>query len=123
MAKTTSSTEAYIDHIVNELNLSESERPSLGNWARVGTTLGALCLKLGLLDMEQINNLLELQDQTGGLFGDVAVELSYLSEEQVRKLLLIQKWTRRIDILDRLFINDRIDEEQLKKLSKALIEL
>lgn len=123
MAKTTSTTEAYIDHIVKELNLTEEERPRLGNWARVGTTLGALCLKLGLLDMEQINNLLELQDQTGGLFGDVAVELSYLSEEQVRKVLLIQKWTRRIDILDRLFINDRIDEEQLKQLSKALLEL
>jgi hypothetical protein len=75
------------------------------------------------MDMEQINNLLEFQDQTGGLFGDVAVELGYLNDEQVRKVLLIQKWTRRIDIVDRLFISGTIDEAQLKHLSKALIDL
>jgi len=116
-------TEAYIEHVLKELNLPEEARPQLGNWARVGTTLGALCLKLGLLDMEQINNLLELQEQTGGLFGDVAVELGYLNEEQVKKILLIQKWTRRTDILDRLFINGKIDENQIKHLSLALIDL
>ena len=42
---------------------------------------------MNLMDMEQINNLLEVQDQTEGLFGDVAQELGYLDEAQVKKLL------------------------------------
>ena len=57
----------------------------------MGSTLGALSLKLNLMDMEKINSLLEVQEQTGGLFGDVAIELDYLNGEQVEKLLSIQK--------------------------------
>lgn len=116
-------TQAFIDFLVEELKLSEDEKPSLGNWARVGTTLGALCLKLNLMDMERINNLLEYQDQTGGLFGDVAVELEYLSQEQVDKLLRIQLWNRRSEVLDRLLLAGKIDEEKLKELARYIFEI
>jgi len=47
----------------------------------MGSTLGALSLKLNLMDMEKINSLLEVQEQTGGLFGDVTIELDYLNGE------------------------------------------
>ena len=119
----TNKTQAFIDYVVEELGLSEEEKPTLGNWGRVGTTLGALCLRLNLRNMEQINNLLEIQEETGALFGDVAQELGYLTEEQVRITLKIQKRNRRMEILDRLLLAGKIDEEQLKRFSVKVFEV
>tara|TARA_R110002110_G_scaffold376446_1_gene586308 strand:+ start:59662 stop:60066 length:405 start_codon:yes stop_codon:yes gene_type:complete len=117
-------TQDFIDHIARELDLGEEDLPALtSSWGRVGTTLGALCLKMNLMDMEQINNLLEVQDQTEGLFGDVAQELGYLDEAQVKKLLNIQKWNRRTEVLDKLLLAGKIDEAKLKELSAKIFEI
>lgn len=107
----------FIEYLTRELGLEESDKPDLGSWGRVGTTLGALSLKLGLMNMEQINNLLEVQEQTGGLFGSVAVELAYLEEAQVTKLLNIQKWCRREEILHRLLLSSTINEDQYRRFA------
>lgn len=113
-------TQIFIDYLVTELNLDESAKPDLGSWGRIGTTLGALSLKLNLMDMEKINNLLEIQEQTGGLFGDVAIELGYLDTEQVRKLLNIQSWSRRAEILHRLLLTGMVDEEKYQELASKV---
>jgi len=72
-------TQAFVDFLITELNLDEAQQSELGNSGCMGSTLGALSLKLNLMDMEKINSLLEVQEQTGGLFGDVAIELDYLN--------------------------------------------
>ncbi len=69
------------------------------------------------MDMDKINNLLEIQEQSGGLFGDVAVELGYLEVEQVTSLLRIQTWTRRSEILHRLLIAEKINLDQYHELA------
>lgn len=120
---TLSSTQVFIDYLVSELGLVEKDQPNLGSWGRVGTTLGALSLKLNLMDMEKINNLLEIQEQTGGLFGDVAVELGYLEQDQVKKLLKIQNWSRRAEILQRLFLAGQINDEQYSKFVAKIYEI
>ncbi|MDG2090351.1 MAG: hypothetical protein P8J61_04480 [Gammaproteobacteria bacterium] len=112
-----SGTQLFIDYLSLELNLDKSVAPDLGSWGRVGTTLGALSLKLSLMDMEKINNLLEIQEQSGGLFGDVAVELGYLTLGQVDKLLNIQKWCRREEILHRLLLSSTINEDQYRRFA------
>ncbi len=113
-------TQLFIEYVSRKLNLSEEDKPVVGNWGQVGTTLGALSLKLNLLDMDKINNLLEIQEQTGGLFGDVAVELEYLNEAQVNHLLKIQSWSRRAEILHRLLLAGTIDLEQYYKLTSKV---
>jgi len=107
----------FIEYLSRELGLDEADKPILGSWGRVGTTLGALSLKLNLMDMEKINNLLEIQEQTGGLFGDVAIELGYLNAEEVKKLLNIQKWCRREEILHRLLLASTINEDQYRRFA------
>jgi len=115
-----SGTQLFIEYLSRKLSLPESDKPDLGSWGRVGTTLGALSLKLNLMDMEKINNLLEIQDQTGGLFGDVAIEFGYLSEAQVKHLLNIQNWTRREEILQRLLLSSTINEDQYREFASKL---
>lgn len=107
----------FIEYLSRELALKETDKLELGSWGRVGTTLGALSLKLNLMDMEKINNLLEIQEQTGGLFGDVAIELGYMNAAHVEKLLNIQKWSRREEILHRLLLAGTIDESQYRKFA------
>ncbi|MDC1436118.1 hypothetical protein N8303_02545 [Gammaproteobacteria bacterium] len=109
-------TKLFIEYISRKLNLSEEERPVLGNWGQVGTTLGSLSLKLNLMDMDKINNLLEIQEQSGGLFGDVAIELGYLDAMQVESLLKIQTWSRRGEILHRLLLSKKINTDQYREL-------
>ena len=96
-------TKLFIEYVSRKLNLGEDDRPALSNWGQVGTTLGALCLKLNLMDMDKINNLLEIQEQSGGLFGDVAIELGYLETEQVTSLLRIQTFLQLTESLKKLF--------------------
>ena len=112
-----SGTQLFIEYLSIELNLDKSIKPDLDSWGHVGTTLGALSLKLSLMDMGKINNLLEIQEQTGGLFGDVAVELGYLTTAQIEKLLNIQKWCRREEILHRLFLSDTINQDQYRRFA------
>lgn len=113
-------TTLFIEYISRKLDLSMEDKPSLGSWGEVGTTLGALCLKLNLMDMDKINNLLEIQEQAGGLFGDVAIELGYLSEVQVENLLRIQTWTRRSEILHRLLLAEKINPDQYRELASKV---
>jgi hypothetical protein len=113
-------TTLFIEYVSRKLNLSEQDRPTLGSWGQVGTTLGALCLKLHLMDMDKINNLLEIQEQAGGLFGDLAIELGYLSEVQVDNLLGIQTWTRRSEILHRLLLAEKINTDQYRELASKV---
>ncbi len=110
-------TKLFIEYVSRKLNLSTEDRPAPGSWGQMGTTLGALSLKLNLMDMGKINNLLEIQEQTGGLFGDVGIELGYLDKEQVNSLLKIQTWSRRTEILHRLFLAKTISEEQYHELA------
>lgn len=118
-----SNTQEFVNYLRTELNLSETDQPELGSWGRVGSTLGALCLKLNLMDMEKINNLLETQEQTGGLFGDVAIELEYLDSAQVARLLSIQKWSRRAEILHRLLLAGKIDEARYRELAAMVYHI
>jgi len=53
-------TQLFIDYASRKLNLSTEDEPTIGSWGQMGTTLGALSLKLNLMDMEKINNLLEI---------------------------------------------------------------
>ncbi len=109
----------FVEYLGKELNLELVSKPAFGAWSEAGTTLGALSLKLGLMDMEQINECLERQEERGGYFGEVAIELTYLTKVRVSTLLNIQKWSRRSELLQRLFL-EIIDQEQyLRYVAKA----
>lgn len=110
-------TALFIEYLTRELDLNKSDMPELGHWGRMGSTIGSLCLKLNLLDMDKINNVLEIQEQAGGLFGDVAIELGYLNAEEVEKLLNVQKWCRREEILHRLLLTNTINKDQYHRFA------
>jgi hypothetical protein len=101
----------FVTYISHKLSLSDAEVISFGSWGGA-STLGALTLKLNILDMEKINTLLDSQEETGQLFGDLAVEMGFLNESQIKNLLEIQKGSRRAEILQYLLLTERVSVEE-----------
>ena len=119
-----STSQKFIDLIASEIGLSESDVPKLGHWAGTGTSIGALTLRLGLLDINKINELLEYAYENEGLFGENAVKLGYLNEAQVERLLLLQRWNRRVQVVEILKVNGKLSNDQFKYyLGKAAEDL
>lgn len=114
-------TAEFVDHLENKFDLKTDERPELKHWSGLGTAIGAICLRLDLLDVEQLDTLLETQENEGGLFGQIAIRLGYLTEEQVDALLQIQEMNRRLELTQMLYVKNRIDVDQLKACLSEIV--
>lgn len=53
--------------------------------------LGQLLIMEGLITKPQLDNALKRQAETGGLMGEILVELGYCTAEQVKTALAVQK--------------------------------
>lgn len=116
-------TEQYVDFLTEKLNLKVHERPELGHWSGLGTAIGALCLRFGILDVDQLDHLLEVQENEGGLFGQIGIRLGYLTEEKVNKLLEIQELNRRMELTQMLYMQNKIDLPEALTLLNESLEL
>jgi hypothetical protein len=70
----------------------------LRRWPGHTDTVGALGLKLGFLDMLQIDALLDEQSRRKKLFGELAVDQGFMTPDQVRGLLDVQRVDRSLDL-------------------------
>ncbi len=111
----------FVDFLKERLDLDEHEVPRLGEWANMGTTVGALALRLNALTLEQIDHILDRQERgrQQELFGNLAVELGYMDPDQVNRLLEIQKLSRQWELAAQLVLAGRID---LASLAQELAE-
>ncbi|MBL7081205.1 MAG: hypothetical protein ISS44_01365 [Candidatus Omnitrophica bacterium] len=53
--------------------------------------LGELLIEKGLITKEQLNHALEIQEQRGGLIGEILVALGYVKKTNIAQTLIIQK--------------------------------
>jgi len=105
----------FIDFLRTRLELTEEELPEPGEWADAGNTIGMLSLRMGLLAIEQIDQILEHQEQEGNIrrFGELAEFLGLLSHAQVSRLLAIQSLNRELELGERLVLNGRMEVGEL----------
>jgi hypothetical protein len=105
----------FVDFLRTRLRLTEEELPEPGEWADAGNTIGMLALRMGLLSVEQIDHILELQEQEGNTrrFGALAEHLGLLSQGQVSRLLAVQSLNRELEAGERLVLTGRIDVREL----------
>ncbi len=70
-----------------------------------------LALRLGLLSVEQIDQILESQenDQQGKLFGEIAIEFGFVQQVEIDRLLQLQQLNRRLELGEQLVLSGRID--------------
>ena len=109
----------FIGFLTTKLGLEDYERPNTGQWSRVGSTIGALALKLNLMTETDVDKVLEIQDVEGGYFGELAVKAGCLSHEHVRALLEIQHLHDQLQLGEQLVVNGKLD---LSTLIRSLSE-
>lgn len=68
------------------------------DWAGTGNTIGALALRLGVLTLDQIDRILDLQEEDRRRFGELAVHLGYITNDQVQRLIDLQKFHQLLEI-------------------------
>ncbi len=93
-----------------------------GPWSRSGLTIGALSLRLSALNLEQIDAIIDRQELTPKLFGEIAIELGFLSRETVRRMLHLQKLHWALEFGELLVLQSRIDLPQMVHLVARFLE-
>lgn len=85
--------------------------------------LGALAVRENFLSSQQLSAVLDHQRMEGhGKFGEIAIELGFLNNETVDKLLAMQK-EKHILIGDILVLFGAISKEEMKRELKQFHEL
>lgn len=105
----------FVEFLRTRLELSDEELPEPGEWADAGNTIGMLSLRMGLLTVDQIDHILEIQEQEGSgrRFGELAESLGLLSPGQVARLLAVQSLNRELELGERLVLSGRIEVPEL----------
>ncbi len=99
----------FIDFLTGKLGLENYECPKPGQWSRVGSTIGALALKLNLMTETDVDKVLEMQDVEGGYFGELAVIAGCISHDHVRALLEIQHLHDQLQLGEQLVVDGKLD--------------
>src|SRR5690606_7738122 len=80
--------------------------------------LGQLAIEEGLLGVRQVLDVIRTQHlQPGRLFGEIAVDLEYLTEAEVATLLMLQQQRQR-PMIDHLVELGRLTYEEAARLVK-----
>ncbi len=86
------------EHLVKKGKIEESElEAALKFQEEEHITLGVLAVRENLLNNKQLSAILDNQREKrerGGLFGEIAIELGFLTRDDIDKLLILQKESR-----------------------------
>lgn len=104
------------EFLSQKLGISKEELPEAGEWAGSGNTIGSIALRIGLLTLDQIESIVDLQLANDERFGDTSEKLGYLSGDQVERLMRMQDLHRCIDIGGPLVMSGQVDLERLLSL-------
>lgn len=81
----------FIQFLLERDIVSESvARRFTENKRYVREPIGMIAVDHGLLDVSQIDEILDRQSETDKRFGEIAVEMGFMSEAQVERLVKIQ---------------------------------
>lgn len=90
-------------------------------WHSEREPLGMIALAHGLLRPEQIDEILDVQRERPRLFGEIAVELGYLSQDRVNRLLKIQAFRVAVNLGEVLTLSGIISCEDMARYLGAYL--
>lgn len=99
--------------LVDRLQIDARQMRRRSDWAGTGNTIGALALRLGLLELQQIDRILNLQESDRRLFGELAVHLGFMTSEEVDRLIELQHLHQLLEIGETHVVAGRLDTNSL----------
>ena len=109
------STSDFERFLVKRLQLDPEESLQSSDWAGTGNTIGALALRLGVLDLDQIDRILDMQEEDKRRFGEIAVNLEFMTERQVQRLIQLQRYHQLLEAGEILVLRGLVTVEDLQQ--------
>ena len=110
------------EFLSQRLGIDPDDLPRSGGWAGSGNSIGALALRLGVLTLDQIEQVVDLQAADGELFGKLAKALDFCDQQDVGRLLGLQHMHRCLDQAALLLVEGRIGAAELLRLLAEFAE-
>lgn len=97
------------------IDLAAASQPC--EWSNLGNRIGAIALRLGVLTVDQIDQILEMQEdgRAWRRFGEIAVNQGFLTAEQLDRLCQIQWLHRHLEMGEAFVAGGHLDVHCLIK--------
>lgn len=103
----------FEEFLAERLGLTPDECVASSEWSGTGNTIGALALRLGALDLNQIDRILDVQEEDKRLFGVLAIDLGFMTSSQVDRLIELQRYHQIVEIGEHLVVQGKISTEEM----------
>ena len=120
-------TDNFLSFLKDRLKLEAGEMPAPGEWLYMANTIGAIALRSNVLSLEQLESILDAQeemqdaDQKHKLFGQLAIDLGYLTRHEVDRLLELQQLNIQLSLAGQLVLGDSLDLESLLNIMREYL--
>lgn len=104
-------TNEFLKFLKNRLKLEDEKLPVPGEWSNMANTIGAIAVRSGLLSLEQIESILDVQEleEEHKSFGQIAIGLGHLTRLEVDRLLAMQELNRQLSLASQLMLRGVLD--------------
>ena len=111
-----SQSDALLSFIAERIGVSSDAVPISSEWGLSGNTISTICLRVGLLNFEQVEGIIDAQSTSGELFGETGIRLGYLKRAELEAVLRIQQIHCYLDLGALLLIRGMVDLPQFLAL-------
>ena len=101
------------EFLARRLGVDPADLPSSTGWAGSGNAIGALALRLGVLTLDQVEQVVDQQAGDARMFGELATALGFCTEDDIERLIEVQRLHRCVDQAALLVVDGRVDSAQL----------
>ena len=109
-------------YLAQRIHVDEADFPAVGQWSGAGDTFGAIALKMNLISMSSIDVILEAQANERLRFGQLAVKLGMINEEQAARILELQRFHRSLETGERLVVHGKVTLPDLLRILADFLE-
>jgi hypothetical protein len=107
----------FVQFLADELDLNETALPDPNRVNDAGNTLGAICVRLGVLSIMDIESILEVQREQRQLrFGEIAVQQGLMTKFQLERILAVQAFYRSFELGTLLVLDGHVGLGRLTEL-------
>jgi hypothetical protein len=113
---------AFLDHLVDQGLVTPEVAAHINQKGHyVLEPIGSIAAHHGLLRPDHIDAILDEQRRSGNRFGEIAVRLGFMTEEQVQTLVDIQQFRSHAEIAEALVLAGLVSHEDAVQMLGAFV--